>query len=299
MRRRILVVMLLLIVLLALNLMSVGSQEGTITEGETPGYSGAAITPLMPPEMPLLSTATPLPDTNDGISLFSQPIEGTISENPVSTPIALPENFILRSMNTFDFAPMVDWAINESWRITPTDSGNILVGVVAAEPLYFMYPNIQDVFLQFNYFGGATPIIVRARQSYTGSYDLVMDTNGVFSLFKQNILLVSAAVTLPSDAWQTLQLSIVGSTISISINGSPIISYIDSAPLPNGTVSIAADANTSSSKLQLDNLQIWLPNGTLPSIENASSLMIEPETVNNPLLGFEFSRRIGNYSAVI
>jgi len=45
MRRRVLSVMLLLIVLLALNLMSVGSQEGTITEGETPGYSGAADAP--------------------------------------------------------------------------------------------------------------------------------------------------------------------------------------------------------------------------------------------------------------
>jgi len=269
--------MLLLIVLLALNLMSVGSQEGTITEGETPGYSGAADAP------PAIATldAVPLDEAFVLPTASLMPTATATLEGYVAPPP--PPGLMLAFRDDFNDLQMRQWMLDAGWELGYSSTSYAAETRTITPGL--LVPNLlADAAVEIALQVGAGSVQLSVRQSSSGAYHAVYDPVGIVTLRRGSDILGSVAAPA-ATLWDTrhLRLSAIGAQISVSVDAVTLLTTTDAAPLPAGTISVSGifSGTDARSVLRVDSLILWTAANELPNAVTPTPILTDPPDQGN------------------
>jgi len=159
---------------------------------------------------------------------------------------------------SFETGQLDDWELGSGWKITESESGHVLAsqGHVWASyhgaswsdyRLKFRVKLAEDATLHANFRGMAGP----------SRYFIGLRQNGVY-LSKQtgpaNFSEDLATSWGIGDDWTAVEISGIGSTITISMNDQVVMTYTDPEPLLHGGISFES---LTESQVLIDDVEIW------------------------------------------
>ncbi len=241
----------------------------TPTETETPTE-----TPTLTPEpLPgatetatelLTATESPTPvltETPTASGTTTETLTPTASATFTPTATALPSGPLgPQFADTFDDPAYTaaHWALGPGWMAVPYDSG-LALGIMGGEtPVTWLHTasaaaaNIRVLF-------SAGEFRLSALQSEAGAYTAALDAAGRVTLYRNEAALATAETgTLPAGWWRELGLYAENGDLRVAVDGAVVLTALDPAPLPPGTISFAG-RNLGGTALVVDDISVWLP----------------------------------------
>jgi hypothetical protein len=239
--------------------MESATAEATNTEAliETP----PATQSVWPTETALVTTSIPVSTPT--------PTETPLLREPVLTEILV---------DNFDSGVSPWWILGAGWSLVSSGGGQALQSNNSELPLTFQYNTFYNVAAEARFLISVGSVQLSLRQSGAGRYTVTLDTNGQVILYRADQVLASSLSPATSGQWRTLRVSIMGGgVLRISVDGNEVIGIIDPAPLPPGTVAIAAQGNNET-PLLVDDFRLWLPTAELPSSPTEAPTAAPSET---------------------
>lgn len=185
----------------------------------------------------------------------------TVTPAPTqTTPLSAEPELTLRFSDNFDGELHPGWMGDTNVlysRLTPREDGYALRVSAYLPPLQPMIGGLADQVLRTKLFVEAGKAHFFFRQSPDGQYALVVEQGGHIELYRNDSLLAAVSF-VPLTDWHSLQVSILDSTIAVAIDHIEILSVPDLAPLPAGTLAVAADLDNHS-HFQIDDFELWIP----------------------------------------
>jgi Tol biopolymer transport system component len=226
----------------------------TLALSETPTETG---TPTLTLEGTASETAT-ASITPTGTEAST--VTPTASETPTETPTATQSpltGLSQLSLATFDQGLPLEWLYDYSWQAIPSAAGNVLEIVDQTQPAIFAGSQLDDVALETRfYYDGAS--LLRLSVRYNGSaenYTVTVFPDGRMTLARNFAVVVASLPGIALNNWHTLQVSAVGATIRLLVNGVEVITYSDPQPLPAGMIALSAESFQNA--VLLDDLAVW------------------------------------------
>ncbi|MBA3873056.1 MAG: PD40 domain-containing protein [Anaerolineae bacterium] len=254
------------------------------TASETPTLEGSDTSaPTLTTEATLSSEPAPtltLVASPSEIGTVSPTSSATASLTPSATSTTTSDWKILFTDN-FDTGQLMLWKLGKGWGLIPSESGQALQVKDSDEPTTFVYNTLGDASVQMRVLLTTGTVRLSTRQSAAGAYSLLLDVNGQVSLLRGSTVMGSATISpTQSNTWQTIRLSVLSNTLSISIDGKVVITAQDATPLPPGTISVAG---INAGTLIMDDVEVEVPNNTLVVKPTAQAIAIpSTEVVATP-----------------
>jgi len=294
MRERFSVYQIAFVIILSLSLWGLAVQDRTAAQDGPPADMTAESTPEQPPldvptevptEVPTdLPTETPTeappatsevtiePTSEATVEVTEEPLptdEATQEVVPTdtvetATPTDIPEVLppvpsLSRLVNDdFNSGSLVNWVDTTGWALVTTEGGQALQTTYSEAPVISVYNNIFDGAVIGRFMVSAGSARLNIRQSEIGAYSVTLSADGQVELSRAGTILESAQVGVSqSGQWRELRLLAVAGGLRVAVDGVEVITYLDAAPLPPGTVSFGIGG--SGSVVWADDLQIWVP----------------------------------------
>lgn len=205
------------------------SQNSLLVDDVLVSVPTADLPPTLTPTA-TLEAAVPTPPPVETATATSTSTQEPLPPEPILTPIFT---------DNFDGGTSMLWTLGEGWSYVPNEGGLALEGTISNEPVTFANNDILDAAVQVRFQISAGAAQLSTRVSEAGRYTASLDINGQISLYRDDLLLGSAAIApLTPGAWYTLRLSAFADVIRVSINGGEVLAVSDPQALPAGTVQI-------------------------------------------------------------
>lgn len=202
-----------------------------------------------------------------------------ITENPVNPspepslapedsilpePSLAPENSLIAEpalqllvREFFDNGDISPWNMAANWSLVPSESGSALASNYSDGPLEYQKMSFYSLAVQARFLFESGSLSFRLRNSSAGQYSVVLDASGSLALYRGDTLLQSAQVSAnTSGQWRIIRISAVEGTLRVSLDNLEVLSFADTDPLPAGSISIKASADT---QLLFDDFFVWVP----------------------------------------
>ena len=253
---------------------------------------------IAPADVPL-STETAVPT---GTITESAPDATVTSENIIVpttatdqaavTPTSLPAEppLILVWNETFASGDLSAWQLTPQWSLIDVDGNTALQISESASPtqVELLIRNDLGAAAQVRFRAIAATASLSMRCSAAGCYTVTVSSDGLVNLYRANQPLQSAVITaFSSDVFHTLRLSTVDNILRISVDGMELMTILDDAPLPPGTLVLgaqllAAEAASGPTRpsVTYDDITLWLPaDAPLPTVTPAATGIVPTEAV--------------------
>lgn len=215
----------------------------TATLAETPG-----LTPSATVEAPTLNVS---PELSEPASLFA-------------------EDAVLGVLNSESFDSQQSlWSYSADWQRDFTGWGPALRIINNKQPLEFSQINLFNVDVQARVRMYEGSVRLRIRQSIAGSYSVLLSAQGQVDLYRGDVILQSVLISSASTGgWHELRFSAIGNNLRVGLDGSEVISVVDNAPLPPGTIAISGEGSGGASILYVDNVEVSVPAEELATVSS-------------------------------
>jgi len=144
----------------------------------------------------------------------------------------------------------------------PADNGYAVQFTGGQDLLMYSRGFIGDATIEARFAFNTGAAHLALRHSAAGMYSAVLDGSGQIALYRGAVLLGTASIDAFPNQWRTMGLSAIGDTITVTIESVPVISVIDSDPLPPGTIDIFGDP-LNSYQFWMDDVSIYGLQGTI------------------------------------
>jgi hypothetical protein len=222
---------------------------GEVDETHTPAPEPTEA-PMLTPE-PTEQVLTPeptddapvdTPQPTEAPTLTPEPTEQVLTPEPTATPTAEPPVIApeppLGLLYQADFTgDMAAWQTRPGWLL---DASSALASGDAG-PLLWLIPPLYDLAVEAYVQGQAGSAIISVRVNGPLSYSAKLAADGLVILTRAGqVVAAMAAPPLVIDQPHHLRISAFDNVIRVSVDGQPLITWVDDAPLPPGQVAFAA-----------------------------------------------------------
>ena len=187
----------------------------------------------------------------------------------------------------FDSVSREGWSLPPGWtRFATADGFTLRIAAaqaglksVARAPGTFGHVVIEGQFT-FVGAGGTGQLVVR--ESSAGAYVAQLDAAGLVTLEKRagdgavvsSWSAVAEKQAVPGAA-RALQLSAIGGSLRVTVDGIDILTAVDAAPLPPGANKIGAVFTSTTGGLLFDNYFVWVPSAEItPEVQASSASLL-------------------------
>lgn len=215
------------------------------TEPPTPTAAPATVEPTAPP------TETAAPEST------SEPTAPAATEPPVTLP---PDAALFEA--SFEGGSAAGWTLTPGWQVALEGANHILTAVGPSQSAGVNGLNWEHLLLAARVRvepGAEISLTLRASAEH---YAVTLDSSGQASLYRGGALLAQGpqptpppAGSQPPAAWRTLNVHLLGDTITVGLDGVVQFTYQDPLPLPAGALAFTTGA-TSSAAVALDDIVI-------------------------------------------
>ena len=158
----------------------------------------------------------------------------------------------------FDGEVLSDIWYDRIYAVKSLQGDNTAYHVLGQMPITLPQGYIKDVALEakVTLYGGRAILVVRG--SGAGHYYAALNSTGEVELYKGDTIFAKSPQNLsivPGQQYQ-LRISVIGNHITVTVDGSPIISITDPNPLPYGVATIGGDA-LKRNDVYIDDIQLY------------------------------------------
>jgi TolB protein len=118
--------------------------------------------------------------------------------------------------------------------------------------------------------------------SSVGAYRLTLTAQGQATLYRGATIMATATVSVPQSTWFDLRFSAIGGVLHGFLNGTEIITYTDTAPLPPGRLLLGA-RDLNGGNIQMDNVTLYGNVATAPASFQAEAMAVAPASGGDPV----------------
>jgi CSLREA domain-containing protein len=180
---------------------------------------------------------------------------------------------------TFDGGDLSAWRLGAGWTLVASEGGQALQFTGETGAFQYEAGNLFNVAVEarFSTETGTAQILVR--QSSAGAYSVSLAPDGTVALERSGVVLTTTTAPAVDGAWRTLRLSVLNGALRVAANGAEVITFIDPAPLPPGTITIGATGT-----MLVDDVTLSVPPGELPTSTPDPIVTVEPTAEVTPNL---------------
>jgi hypothetical protein len=220
------------------------SEESLPTETIEPSSSETpteAITEIIPTNTEALPSLEPTQTAIAEITDSPLPSTETPTEviaSPTASPSSVPSTLPLLLKSTFDVGLPTELLLGEGWSLSPFGNAYALFSNVSDSRASLSYTNLAnlDIRMRVNLPAGAFQLMLRDNAG--SSYTVLLRSDKQIAVFKAGQVLEMASIQATTDAWHSLSVSIIDTSISLSVDSQLIFSIVDSNSLPAGAIAL-------------------------------------------------------------
>jgi len=217
---------------------------------------------------PVVVEVTQEPTVETPTEVTAEPtLEPTVEATTEATaePTSLPEPTLIPAPvdqfgDDFQDANTTGWILTSGWQLGSDSSGNVFLTASTPNEIALVDGvNWAHLLLSARLFITPGDMAALSVRSGAESYVIVLDAAGQASLYRSGVLVAQgmpvATIIDAAGAWRTLNLQVLGSLITVGVDGTVQFSFSDPAPLAEGSVSFSTGANNVGT-LGLDDVTI-------------------------------------------
>jgi CSLREA domain-containing protein len=250
-------------------------------------------TDLPPPaptftESPIAITETATSEITSEPSLDAPEPTSTLTPTATTEVNLLPEPALgMLYSDNFDSGDLSRWVINPGWTLFPQGIGQAMRVFDSNTALQYVSDNLSNIVVQTDFLVAYGSAQINVRESADRAYAVILESNGVVSLYRDGSLLQAVSVAdFATAQWHTLRLSAIGDTLRVAVDGAEVIALRDSTSLIIGKISLTGvftdgiDVTPPQNTILLDNFFLWVPADQMPTF--SPTAMPSPTTTPMP-----------------
>lgn len=220
-------------------------------------------TEIIPTETQPPVEVTEIPVTDQPVATETEPPTEQPTDLPpeTATDVLRPEpTTVLYLAETFTDLTAPNWLLEGGWHIEANGGQSQLTLNNSSAAANLLTPPLRNVAVEvtFSQTNGAAQLLVR--QSTSGYYGAALGTNGRLELTRSGELMTSIDIpAVGQNTARTLRLAAFDDAVSVRVDGIEVVTFVDTAPLPAGSVSlIGLMPNDGISTLSVSAVNVWL-----------------------------------------
>jgi CSLREA domain-containing protein len=237
------------------------SEESLPTETIEPSPT-EAITEIIPTSTEALPSLEPTQTAIAEITDSPLPSTETPTEalaSPTAPATSMPSTLPLLLKSTFDEGLPTELLLGEGWSLSPSGNAYALFSNVSDSRASLSYTNLANLDVRMRVYLPAGAFQLMLRDNAGGNYTVLLRSDNQIAVFKAGQVLEMSSIQATTDAWHSLSVSIIDTSISLSVDSQLIFSIVDSNPLPAGAIAWQGTA-LGEAGLLIDDLELY---GTL------------------------------------
>ncbi|MCB9452090.1 MAG: S8 family serine peptidase [Anaerolineaceae bacterium] len=222
------------------------------------------------------TTVEPVPATEEPTA--SPTNEPTPQPQPTVAPV------VSLFMDDFQDGDTAGWLLTPGWVVATEETNLFLAGATneTATVLDLAWENMAVTARLRVEVGDSVNVAVKAAAE---NYTVTLDGSGQVTLSRGGVVLATGPApaplpdgeTPPPAVWRTLNIQVLGSTVSVTLDGVLQVSFTDETPLAAGTVAFMTGADNVNS-VALDDVTVQLLEAPQPTPEpEATEVVVLPE----------------------
>ncbi len=180
----------------------------------------------------------------------------TITPTASATPLPPEPDWVLVSSADFEQdVPSPGWFF-VGWDAQTLDGAHALGLRSFGGSALFAGPALLDNAVQVRVRLSNGIFALGLRQSAADGYTATFEQSGFLRLYRSELEVAQMFLGPIAGQWRTLRLSAAGDVVRVSLDGAELITFVDTAPLPAGQVTLGGQRSRES-RFAVDDLTVW------------------------------------------